>query len=963
MPKIDGTVRIDPYRIKVPKGFVEGMKTEGLIFLDQVLEEELELDSVRQVANVATLPGIVGKSLAMPDIHTGYGFPIGGVAAFDTEEGVISPGGVGYDINCLSPETKILTEHGYWTKIEQFSEEYNGTRLKVFNLEEMHNDASEVWLVSRRNIKNKEFAIRIVTENNRIIEGSNDHPILTPQGYLPMEKLKEDDYVIVYPFEGVEYESQEGIILDKHDFKDENPQLVNFLREKQLLPLYWNNPRLGILARIVGFALGDAHLGTMDGRITLSFYGKTHNLKELKKDLDKIGISSSLHTRKRSYHIQTMSGKYSGNSISSELRVSSRAFASLIMKLGMPSGKKTDRPFRVPEWIMNAPLWIKRNFLAGLFGADGSILNFKGFTPLPINLTQSKKEDLKQNLIDYLVDISKLLNEFGIKSLIYMVKSRKNITYRLSILGEESIRNFLGKINYEYALEKKERGLFGYAYLTKKRKTKELRFDSYEQALKVYRSTGSLKIAHESVKSHVNRRFVERHLYSNSEEVRVPEDFINFNEFIANYGVKGGFVKEKIIHIERLKPEYTHFYDLGVIHQSHNFIANGVVVHNCGVRLLKSNLTREEVEPKLRELIDILYNHIPSGVGSTGRIKLSTKDEKEVVRKGAIWAVEQGFGGAEDLERIESHGCLEGADPDAISTKAYERGRSQQGTLGSGNHFLEIQYVAEVYEPSIAEAMGLWKGQLTVMIHTGSRGFGHQICDDYIRVMLQAAKKYGIELPDKELACVPFRSREGQQYFAAMKGAANYAWANRQCLMHWTREVFLRVFKLSPKDLGMTVVFDVAHNIAKEEFHIVEGKRKKLIVHRKGATRAFPKGHPELPDCYKEIGQPVLIPGDMGRASFVLVGLPKAMEETFGSTCHGAGRLLSRNQAIKQAKGRSIKQELAERGIIVRSAGKETLAEEMPDAYKDVSNVVDVVHNAGIAMKVLKLKPMGVIKG
>lgn len=384
---------------------------------------------------------------------------------------------------------------------------------------------------------------------------------------------------------------------------------------------------------------------------------------------------------------------------------------------------------------------------------------------------------------------------------------------------------------------------------------------------------------------------------------------------------------------------------------------------NCGVRLLRSNLTRVEVEPKIRELIDILYTNIPSGVGSTGKIKLSTKDEKEIVRKGAIWAVEQGFGGAEDLEKIESNGCLEGADPDTISQKAFERGKAQQGTLGSGNHFLEIQYVAEVYDPTIASAMGFTKGQITVMIHTGSRGFGHQICDDYLRVMLQAAKKYGIELPDKELACVPFRSREGQQYFSAMKGAANYAWANRQCLMHWTREVFLRVFKLSPRELGMTVVFDVAHNIAKEEFHSVDGKRKKLIVHRKGATRAFPKGHPELPDCYKDIGQPVLIPGDMGRVSFVLVGLPKAMEETFGSTCHGAGRLLSRNQAIKQAKGRSIKEELAERGIIVRSAGKETLAEEMPDAYKDVSNVVDVVHNAGIAMKVVKLKPMGVIKG
>jgi tRNA-splicing ligase RtcB len=384
---------------------------------------------------------------------------------------------------------------------------------------------------------------------------------------------------------------------------------------------------------------------------------------------------------------------------------------------------------------------------------------------------------------------------------------------------------------------------------------------------------------------------------------------------------------------------------------------------NCGVRLLRSNLTKGEVEPKIRELIDLLYTHIPSGLGSTGKIKLSQKDEKEIVKKGAIWAVEQGFGEPDDLQRIESYGCLEGADPDTISQKAFERGRSQQGTLGSGNHFLEIQYVAEVYEPEIATAMGLWKGQVTVMIHTGSRGFGHQICDDYVRLMLQSAKNYNIELPDKELACVPFRSKEGQQYFSAMKGAANYAWANRQCLMHWTREVFLKFFDISPKDLAMTVIYDVAHNIAKEEIHIVNGKKKRLIVHRKGATRAFSKGQPELPDCYKEIGQPVLIPGDMGRVSFVLVGMEKAMEETFGSTCHGAGRLLSRNQAIKQAKGRSIKQELAEKGIIVRSAGKETLAEEMPDAYKDVSNVVDVVHNAGIARKVVKLKPMGVVKG
>lgn len=913
MPKIEGTIRIDPYRIKVPKGFVPGMKTEGIIFLDETLEQELELESVRQVANVATLPGIVGNSLAMPDIHTGYGFPIGGVAAFDEEEGVISPGGVGYDINCLSPDTKVLTEHGYWIRIESLMKEFKGERLKIYNQMEGHNDTSSVLFVKKRKLSPEEIALKITTDTGRIIEGSKDHPVLTPSGYLKMEDIKKGDYVVSYPFEGVEYHEKDGIILDDVDFKEENHQVLNYLKKRNLIPLSWNDSLTGILARVLGFAFEEGHLRNLQGRLVISFYGNAQNLSELKKDLEKIGISS-LYVRERK------SSKVSENS---ELRVISKSFALLLKKLGFPFGKKRETLYRVPQWIKEAPLWIKRNFLAGLFGAKGSILKFKKFKPLPINLTLTKKKELEENLLNFLEDIKSLLEEFGIHSIIYTVESKNNVIYRLSIKEEESIRTFVGKISYEYNLKKKERAAFGYAYL--------------------------------------NRRFVNIH--ENSKEGRVSEKFPDFKKFIDEFGLEGGFIKEKIINVEEITPNYSYFYDIGIKDEAHNFIANGVVVHNCGVRLLRSNLTREEVEPKIRELVDLLYTHIPSGVGSTGKIKLSPSDEREVVKKGAIWAVERGFGDAEDLERIESYGCLEGADPDAISQKAFERGRAQQGTLGSGNHFLEVQYVAEVYEPEIAAVMGLWKNQVTVMIHSGSRGFGHQICDDYVRIMLQAAKKYGIELPDKELACVPFRSKEGQQYFSAMKGAANYAWANRQCLMHWTREVFLKLFKLSPRDLGMKVVYDVAHNIAKEEFHLINGVRRKLIVHRKGATRAFPKGHPELPECYREIGQPVIIPGDMGRASFVLVGLEKAMQETFGSTCHGAGRLLSRNQAIKQAKGRSIKQELAERGIIVRSAGKETLAEEMPEAYKDVSNVVDVVHNAGIAKKVVKLKPMGVVKG
>ncbi len=384
---------------------------------------------------------------------------------------------------------------------------------------------------------------------------------------------------------------------------------------------------------------------------------------------------------------------------------------------------------------------------------------------------------------------------------------------------------------------------------------------------------------------------------------------------------------------------------------------------NCGVRLLRSNLTREDISAKIKDLVSVLFSEVPSGVGSKGKIRLGPADEKNILLRGARWAVEQGFGDAGDLEKIESGGSIEGADPSLISNKAYERGRAQQGTLGSGNHFLEVQYVDEIYDEKAANSLGLFRNQVTVMIHTGSRGFGHQVCTDFLEVMERAADKYKITLFDKELACAPFESSEAQDYLAAMRAAANYAWANRQCIMHWSREAFMKVFGLSPRELGMSLVYDVAHNIAKVETHEVNGKKVKLIVHRKGATRAFPPGHPELPEIYRAIGQPVLIPGDMGRASFVLLGTEKAMMETFGSTCHGAGRIMSRHQAIKKARGRKIWKELEDRGIIVRSAGRETLAEEMSEAYKDISDVVEVVHRAGISRKVARLRPMGVIKG
>jgi tRNA-splicing ligase RtcB len=384
---------------------------------------------------------------------------------------------------------------------------------------------------------------------------------------------------------------------------------------------------------------------------------------------------------------------------------------------------------------------------------------------------------------------------------------------------------------------------------------------------------------------------------------------------------------------------------------------------NCGVRLLRTNLSKEEAAPKIKELIEGFYRDIPTGVGSKGKLRLNSWEHKKVLLRGARWVVEQGFGSREDLEHTESQGCIEGADPDLISTKAYERGSAQLGTLGSGNHFTEIQFVDEIYDESAANSLGLFRDQITVMIHTGSRGFGHQVCTDFLEVMQRAVKKYNIDLPDRELACAPFDSPEARDYLAAMRAAANYAWANRQFIMHRVKESFLRIFQTGPNTIGMNLIYDVAHNIAKVEKHVVDGKKRVLVVHRKGATRAFCSGHAELPEAYKQIGQPVIIPGDMGRASFVLVGTERGMKESFGSTCHGAGRLMSRHQAIKKAKGRAIWREMEEKGIIVRATGRGTLAEEMPEAYKDVSSVVNVVHNAGLSKKVAKLKPLGVIKG
>jgi tRNA-splicing ligase RtcB len=384
---------------------------------------------------------------------------------------------------------------------------------------------------------------------------------------------------------------------------------------------------------------------------------------------------------------------------------------------------------------------------------------------------------------------------------------------------------------------------------------------------------------------------------------------------------------------------------------------------NCGVRAITTRLSWSDIKGRVDTLVGNLFRDIPSGVGSSGDLKLTMREEKKVLREGSQWAVKHGYGFPEDLVTTEDGGRMEGADPACLSDRALERGKAQLGTLGSGNHFLELEVVEEIFDEKVAQVFGLRPGQVVVMIHSGSRGLGYQVCDDFLARMVRHVNRLDFPLPDRQLACAYLGSDEGKEYYTAMACAANYAWANRQILTHWTRQTFERTLGMSPRELGMSLLYDVCHNIAKIEDFPVEGETRRVCVHRKGATRALPPGHHALPERYRITGQPVLIPGDMGTGSYILAGAEHALTNTFGSTCHGAGRVMSRSKAIKAGRKRSIGSEMAQRGVIVMATGKRTLLEEIPEAYKNVDEVVNIVHRAGLSKKVARLRAVGCIKG
>jgi len=453
---------------------------------------------------------------------------------------------------------------------------------------------------------------------------------------------------------------------------------------------------------------------------------------------------------------------------------------------------------------------------------------------------------------------------------------------------------------------------------------------------------------------------VEGLIFANEELLRQIEKDLTLSQ-VANVATLPGLVGRSLAMPDAHQGYGFAIGGVAAADMEHGIISAGGVGFdiNCGVRLLASDVSLDDVKPKLDTLLNQMFRDIPCGTGKAGLVDLSFGQLDEVLSDGAHWAVRNGFGTQADLDHIEETGRISAADPGMVSQRAKKRGRDQLGTLGSGNHFVEVQYVSDIFDDEAARAFGLKLNQIVVMIHSGSRGLGHQVCTDYLELMQEAMLKYGIHVVDRQLACVPIKSNEGQAYLKAMAAAANFAFANRQMMSHWTRQAFERILGGG----NLRLVYDVCHNIAKEEVHKVNGSSRRLLIHRKGATRAFPRHRPEIPKDYYEIGQPVLIPGSMGTCSYVLVGTEKAMEETFGSSCHGAGRAKSRHAAKKEITADQLIKELREKGIHVRGASKSGLTEEKPDAYKDVSQVVEVVHNAGIAKKVAKMIPIGVIKG
>tara|TARA_Y100000310_G_C20680993_1_gene815929 strand:- start:88 stop:3015 length:2928 start_codon:yes stop_codon:yes gene_type:complete len=971
--------KIHEYIWEIPK---EGkMNVPGMLFSSDKLIEKVKQDNtLQQVKNVACLKGIVGHSLAMADAHVGYGFCIGGVAAFDVNEGIISPGGVGYDINCLLGDSKILTSLGYYKNIREFEHDFV----------EVENAHSNIILKSKKSCQDvlsydyddKSFSskqinffmkkkhsgqiINIKTKLGYTLRVTKEHPILTNDGMIPAGLLKKNSSIAVNAFEGVPYDQpiEESDILGIFIFsKQQNQEL----EKRDVLPLTYNNPKISILAKLFGYLLGDGNMYVWKGRGRICAYGSKEDLESIKKDFAKVGFSARIYNRTRNHSIPSQYGLKEFRTEHYELHVSSSALTTLFYHLGYPKGPKPSTYFLIPQWIMDGPKWIKRLFLSGFFGAELSSprTHTKTGFDSPI-VSQNKIEKLIDNGRAFSIQMMRLLEDLGINvTKISERKEFKNKTgkterIRLQISSQEdNLLRLWSKIGYSYNKKRDLLSQIAILYIkdkkiqTKKREQISNKIKDLKQKGLKLKEVQALLMSRDS-----NKNFIEKHYYYNIKATRISQNFLSFDDYKKlkmQENKKYGFFLDSIQSITKENYE-GYVYDLNV-DKTHNFIANNIIVSNCSVRMLKTNIPVEVFMKKQREAIDNIFRIVPTGAGRKGAMTLDKEQLRDLMSKGAKWMVDNGYGKKDDYKYTESEGKLEG-DANEVSDLALQRGQPQLGSLGSGNHFVEVQAVEEIFNKDVAKTFGIDdSGNITLMIHCGSRGLGHQVASDFIRSM---EKKFGFaNLPDRELINAPIQSPMGQQYVKAMNAAANFAFANKQLITHNIREEFKKLFG----DYNVEVLYDICHNIAKFEKHKIDGSVKEVCVHRKGATRSFGPGRKELPEKYQEAGQPVLIPGSMGTASYLLVGTEKAEEVSFASTAHGAGRVMSRNQAMRDFNKERIMKDLSDKKVYLRGASKRGIVEESPGVYKDVNEVVKVSDALGIGNLVVKVKPLGVIKG
>ena len=796
--------------------------------------------------------------------------------------------------------------------------------------------------------------IKLTTQLGFSLECTEDHPILTANGMKFAGTLLANDEITINTFKGVRYEKpSSNIIINNLDLSKQN---LDELHKRKLLPLAFDNPKLPYIIKLFGYCLGDGILYFVKGKGFINIYSSCkEDLEEMQKDVEKIGHKSRIYTRSRDHVIIDQYGRKEFHAVNHELHISSRSLAYLLMALGMPANDKTYSKHVVPEWIFDCPLWMKRLFLASFFGAELSSPSTMSktcfYTPI---LCQSKKKEALSAGRDFLIGIIRLLEDFGIRTLkISEREEYKSQRLRLILAGDDdNLLKLWSTIGYEYSRQKSHLANVASYYILKKQVCREYRETTAKKILE-YKQKGIKieEIKRIFVDDFINESFIDAVLYHKVSKKRIPPDFESFNDMKDNK-----ILYDKIVKIE--ETDYKGYvYDF-TVDKMHNFIANGIVVSNCSVRLLRTDFNFEDVLSKRREFLELLYKNVPVGAGRKGIIKIDKAQLLDIMEKGARWAVDYGYGKNDDIERTEENGHLK-SDPSIVSERALERGFPQLGTLGSGNHFLELQKVDKIFDEKIAKAFGIDRiGQVVVMIHCGSRGLGHQVASDYIKKM---EDKYGFsDLPDRELINAPINSDLGQEYLMAMGAAANFAFTNKQLITYHVRNAFEKIYGSSD---NIDVVYDVCHNIGKFEKHNIDGEQRKVCVHRKGATRSFGPGREEIPEVYRQYGQPIIIPGSMGTASYLLVGTKKAEDVSFGSTAHGAGRVGSRSEALRTLRGSDIVNQLNAKGIEIRAGSMKGVAEEAPQMYKDIDEVIRVSHGIGIGNMVARLVPLGVIKG